>query len=608
MKVTNRLALAVILIAFLACSCGEETRPINLIIIGLDTVRADHLGCYGYHRQTSPSIDRLASEGALFEYAISHSPWTLPSFATVFTSLYPTQHGAGFMQTTMGRSFPTLASILTANGYSTGAIINTAALSTAFGIERGFTHYEVVPATAGRVADGTTHDALAWIDNQADTPFFIFVHYYDPHLSFSPPAPYDTLFDPGYTGEIGNAFDPDFLMVDRKSGFPRMNALSESDRRHIEALYDGEIAFADRAIGDLIDGLQTRGLRDRTLIVFLSDHGEEFFDHGGFAHGHTLYEELLRVPLIFSLRDCIPAGVRVPGMVRLVDIMPTVLSLLGIDNDARMEGRNLEGLFGAGAETLPSARDALLSREAFAEGMLFGPEQKSITSFPYKLIRHMPTGDEMLFNLDDDPAESLDLTADGDGGEAPGRKTDEHIALQQLLYGTLFRASDTWYIQIDPAGPGHMLDITITAGREPAPVEITLYKAFDAAGNLLRDGEVGLCRESKSSIRLAGLSLDDKFMLAFKAEPPGVPVEFNIIVDGEPANARTYVGESAEPPAEMPFTRRGGGGRKALGKPPSHPDPPYFLVWHSGEGYEDRRPLKMGRDTQRELRSIGYIQ
>jgi arylsulfatase A-like enzyme len=605
----KRIISLIVLTTALLYSCGKERPRINLVIIGLDTARADHLGCYGYERRTSPAIDRLASEGTLFEYALSHSPWTLPSFATVFTSLYPTQHGAGFLRSTMGSGFPTLASILADHGYSTGAIINTAALSPAFEIDRGFAYYDVVQMSTRRIADGTTQDALAWIDAQGGDPFFLFVHYYDPHLPFSPPAPYDTLFDPDYAGALGNSFTAEFLATDRMNGFERMNALAERDKQHIVALYDGEIAFADRAVGDLIDGLEVRELRQHTLVVFLSDHGEEFFDHGGFAHGHTLYEELLRVPLVFSLRDGIPSGARVPGMVRLVDVMPTVLSLLGIDNDEHMEGRNLGGLFRGGAAAGPPAADALLSHEGFAEALLFGPEQKSVAAFPYKLIRHMSTGREALFNLDEDPGERVDLAGCGHGASPLAVTPDERRELRQLLYGTINRASDTWYVQIDCGGAGHMLDITITAGGATPAAEITLLKAFGPGGRLLEDGQVGICRETESCFRLTGRSLDGALRLAFKSEPPRAPVEFDFMVNGEPAAGMTHVGGAASSPGKMPFTARGGhAGRKALGKPETHPGPPYFLVWHSGQDYQRERPLRLGKDIQQELRSLGYVQ
>jgi len=601
----TKIIPAIILVAALSLSCGREPAPLNVVFIGLDTVRSDHLGCYGYGRDTSPAIDRLASEGTLFEYAVSHSPWTLPSFASAFTSLYPTQHGAGFLRSSMGRRFPTLGTVLTNNGYATGAIVNTAALNPVFGIDRGFAHYDVTPITAGRVADGTTRAALEWIDAQGESPFFIFVHYYDPHLPFTPPAPYDTIFDPEYAGPLGNSFDPEFLMTDRMKGFARMNAFPGRDKEHIVALYDGEIAFADQAIGDLLEGLDSRGLRENSVVVFMSDHGEEFFDHGGFAHGHTLYEELLRVPLIFRLPGRIPDGARVPGMVRLIDIMPTLLSLLGIDADASMEGRDLGALFRGEAAAEPAPAGALLKQEALSEALLYGPEQKSITAFPYKLIMNMASRTEMLFNLDRDAAEAENLIAP----EAAAAVPVEYHDLGERLYGTLLRASDTWYVQVEPGGAGHMLEMTVTAGGAQSQGEITLHKIFGSSGRFLQDSQIGLSRESASHLRLVGFSLDDSFILAFKVEPVRAFVEFDLRIDGKPATGITYVGEGMSHPDEMPFERRGGRiGAGAQGKPASHPGAPYFMVWHAGQDCQGRRPVKLDRDVKQELRSLGYIQ
>ncbi len=601
----KKVMLTMLLAAALSIFCGREPRPLNVVFIGLDTVRPDHLGCYGYVRDTSPAIDGLASGGTLFEYAVSHSPWTLPSFASAFTSLYPTQHGAGFIESAMGRQFPTLGTILTGRGYSTGAIVNTAALNAVFGIDRGFGHYDVVPISAGRAADGTTRDALAWIDAQGKSPFFVFVHYYDPHLPYSPPAPYDTVFDPDYAGALGNVFDPEFLPVDRANGFKRMNSFSACDREHIVALYDGEIAFADKAIGDLLDGLDARGLGENTVVVFMSDHGEEFFDHGGFAHGHTLYEELLRVPLVFRLPGLIPAGARVPGMVRIVDIMPTLLSLLGIDADADMEGRDLSPLFRGEALAGPARPGALLTDQAFSEALLYGPEQKGITAFPYKLIKHIESGSDMFFDLDSDPAELENLITPDAGSALPL----EYSVLSEQLHGTLFRASDTWYIQVEPGGAGHMLEMTVTAGAARGQAEITLYSVFGSAGRFLEDSQIGLSRETGSSLRLVGLSLDDNFILAFKVEPPRAVVEFDLSMDGKPATGMTYIGEVMSHPDEMPFERKGGrAGEKARGKPGSHPGKPCFLVWHAGQDNVSRRPVNLDRDIKKELRSLGYIQ
>jgi hypothetical protein len=405
------------------------------------------------------------------------------------------------------------------------------------------------------------------------------------------------MFDGEYAGELGSSFDPEFLPTDRMAGFERMNALPERDKEHIVALYDGEIAFADGAIGDLVDGLSERGLDENTLIVFMSDHGEEFFDHGGFAHGHTLYEELLRVPLILRLPGRVPAGKRVPVMVRLIDLMPTILKIAGVETDAHMEGRDLGPLLSGESAPGPAAGEALLADEVFSEALLYGPEQKSVTAFPYKLIRHMESGAEMLFDLAEDPDETDNLA---------GSDMGAHERLGQHLFGTLFRISGTWYVQVDPGGAGHLLDVTVDAGKSTTLGEITLHRVFDTGGQFLGDGQIGLSLEAPSRLRLVGLSLDKSFIVAFKVSPPRSAVEFNFLLNGEPATDLTFIGEELTSPDEMPFARKGA--RKKLGKPTTHPGAPCFLVWHAGQNRKGRRPVELDSDVKKELRSLGYIQ
>jgi membrane-anchored protein YejM (alkaline phosphatase superfamily) len=201
----GRVGVFVLVAALLSCAAARK--PPNILLIGIDTLRADHLGCYGYSTATSPSIDRLAGEGVRFESAISSSPWTLPSFATAFTSLYPSQHGAGSLQTRLHTVFPTLALLLLKNGYSTAGIANNSTIGPEFGMDRGFESYDLLPPVRECDASRTTSDALQWLDANKEEQFFLFVHYFDPHLPYAPPAPYDTLFDGGYAGPISSEFE-----------------------------------------------------------------------------------------------------------------------------------------------------------------------------------------------------------------------------------------------------------------------------------------------------------------------------------------------------------------------------------------------------------------
>jgi arylsulfatase A-like enzyme len=593
----------------LSISCGSEYRQINLLVIGIDTLRRDHLGCYGYDRPTSPNIDRLAEGGTLFEDAVSQSPWTLPSFATVFTSLYPTQHGAGFLEPGAGQygnrmrtAFPPMAMILLKQGYSTGAIINGPALAPDFGVDRGFEYYDTTPRWDTRDADVVTEDALDWIDQNRDNPFFIFVHYFDPHVTYGPPAPYDTIFDPDYSGRLGNSFDrgtyirmQDALSIE---GDPR----AEADWNHVRALYDGEILFTDYAVGELLKGLDERGLRDNTLIILLSDHGEEFFDHKGFEHGHTLYDELIKIPLIFSLPGVVPKGVRIEKQVRLLDVLPTSLDILGMTQTTHMEGSSLWPLMTGDADVTDTKVAALPQQFAFSESMLYGTEKKSITAYPWKLIYDTVSEDQMLFNLAHDPGEHDDLS---------GRHVETEEVFEEVLIKTLFGLSETWYVEMDAGGQTHIFDIQLSVPLKPMAGSFKMHRFFDSDGRLVDSDRLRLEETSnhmKRSLTLEGLETKGKITLALKVGPKQVPLTFDLRIDGEHALHKTLMGENLTSPENIPFTKRAKRRDPAKGMPASRPQPPYFVVWHSGQDYEIDTPVELGDDTKQQLRALGYIQ
>ncbi len=598
MKTLLILALLAALLAFI--SCGGRDEPLNVIIIGVDTLRPDHLGCYGYHRDTSPAADGLAADGVLFENVISQSPWTSPSFASVFTSLYPTQTGLVSVGTSMRETFPTLGTILKDHGYATGAIINASVLKPEFGTARGFDYYYVTPRT-GRLADGTTRDALAWIDSVPGQPFFLFAHYYDPHEPYAPPAPYDTIFEEDYSGAIGSTFVlHDHFPDVRGMNFGPLAALSDDDWNHIRTLYDGEIRFTDRAVADLLDGLRERGLADRTLIVFLSDHGEEFYEHEGFGHGHELYGEVIRVPLILRLPKVLPRSVRVKMQVRLIDVMPTVLEILGIENREHMEGVSLLALLEGGTGPAPAGERMLASGAAYTEGMLRGPEKKSVTAHPWKLIYNVDTREEMLFNLGRDPRENENLIA---------RETGPGEAFEKLLFNAMFDISGTWYIEMNGGGEPHRFDIGLTSERELTVGRIYLYKAVDTGGRVHDIEHLVTPGRPVQELRIEGLSVTDRLTLAVKARPDNLPVNFDLAIDGVPAVGETYLGPSLGNLGHMPFTQKASKPNlKSRGVPEERPSPPYFLVWLSEGQYRGETAIEMNEETRKELRAIGYIQ
>jgi len=312
----------------------------NVILICLDTLRADHLGCYGYPRKTSPNIDSLTADSSIFFNAYASSPWTLPSHVSLFTSLSGVQHQVYYHDDKMDPSLVTLAEILRKNQFFCPAFTGGGFVSPEYGFSKGF---DVYYTGEGGVyyhnsAQLVYQIVSRWLERNGDKNFFIFIHTYQPHDPYACPYPYKTMFldeKPkwrhldlsGYLGGKGEIY----------------RELPEKECQNIIGLYDGEIRYSDeRLIKRLLEKLKEMNLYDQTMVIFTSDHGEEFYDHGSWLHGQNLYDESLKVPLIIKFPESRFAGKRVESVVRLIDIMPTILDELGIDfSDYELEGKSL---------------------------------------------------------------------------------------------------------------------------------------------------------------------------------------------------------------------------------------------------------------------------
>jgi arylsulfatase A-like enzyme len=315
---------------------GARKRLPNVVLVSVDTLRADHLGCYGYAPPTTPAIDRFRQDAVLFAEAISQAPSTLPSHASIFTSLVPQHHGAAL---TKGRPLPraavTLAEVLRDQGYATRAVASGAQLAAVYGLGQGFQVYrEVTPWTR---FEEVVRRGLDLADRTRE-PFFLFLHTYEVHHPYTPDAERLARFDAGYAGEL-----PDHIPVAMLAAISEeRQRIGADDLRHIVATYDAEISSMDAAFGALVEGLQERGLYEDSLIVLTSDHGEEFGEHGSVGwHAHTLFDELLRVPLLVKLPAREHAGGQVASAVRSIDIAPTVLAVAGLPAPAQFSGRSL---------------------------------------------------------------------------------------------------------------------------------------------------------------------------------------------------------------------------------------------------------------------------
>jgi len=296
-------AAALAVVALAGCRSGVATRP-NLLLITLDTTRADHLGAYGDRRARTPNIDRLAASGVLFERAITAAPLTLPAHVSLLTGRYPFDHGVrNNGNFALGDRVPTIAGALHAAGYRTAAFVSAFVLDRRYGLARGFDRYDDRFELERRGAD-TTAAASAWLGETAgdSRPFFVWLHLYDPHDPYDPPAPYRTAF---------------------------------ADR-----LYDGEIAYDDDVIGTVLERLRGLGVDRTTIVAVAGDHGESLGEHGEATHGLFVYESAIRIPMIISGAE-VPNGRRISALVRGIDLAPTLLDLLRVPPLDGAQGRSL---------------------------------------------------------------------------------------------------------------------------------------------------------------------------------------------------------------------------------------------------------------------------
>jgi arylsulfatase A-like enzyme len=406
----------------------------NVVLISIDTLRSDQLGSYGNRLGLTPHLDQLAAGGVMFEEAITAAPWTLPAMASVFTGLDPHHHGAGAITNRhdpLGRSAVppgswTLATSLHDRGYRTHAIVTNPYLALRYGFGPGFDGYENLTVesevflvtretTAGRllawlrpdlvIADrGETVSARAvrWLGTVgSERPFFLWLHYIDPHPPYSRAGETghksfrgDSLFGAAAIEPALTLTSPDVARL--RSGEIRLNA---EEQDVVRALYRAEVARVDAAVGDVLGALERRGLAAETLVVCLSDHGEEFWEHGGVEHGHTVYDELVRVPLLVRWPGHVPAGARAGGVVRLTDVAPTILDLLGLPAPAAQDGSSLVPLLRG---------EAVAPRAALVENLLFAEERRALRTHDRKYIR-WANGKEEVYDLAADPLERRDL-------------------------------------------------------------------------------------------------------------------------------------------------------------------------------------------------------
>jgi arylsulfatase A-like enzyme len=359
----------------------------NIVLVSVDTLRADHTGFHGYQRPTTPNMDGLAGRAVVFENAISQSAWTRPAHASMFTGLYPSEHG----MIAVGRNValdprqPMIASVLRANGYATAAFTGGGNMSAHFGFDAGFDEFR----SPGRRFENSLADLETWLDSVGERPFFLFVHGYDAHRPYRP-LPVDRK-------AVGVSPTPPTIGMKRACRTGR----SPVDVADHLGEYDAAIHRGDRAIGRLLEALEQRGRMDDTVVVVTSDHGEEFLEHGGCFHIRSLHREIVHVPLVYYVPGVDPA--RVPALVPAsVSIAPTILDIVGVGKRLR-EGPSLAPYID-GRKT-PDFDYVVSETFARYRGGRYG-HVRSLTGERDKVIRRTLDGREEYYDLASDPGET----------------------------------------------------------------------------------------------------------------------------------------------------------------------------------------------------------
>lgn len=371
-KLLYVIALVVLTsLVFTSFSCSKrkpKPKIQRVVLISLDTCRADYLSCYRYPKNTTPNIDELATEGFLFENVLAQVPITLPSHCSIMTGTIPPSHGVHNNFQKLPEDSHTLAEIFSEAGYVTGGVAGAFVLDSSFGFAQGFDSYtDDFPESpnahsfAERMADEVSQYGCEWLEKHKDEKFFLFLHYYDPHIPYRPPE-----------------------------------AFAE---RFADNLYAGEIAFTDECVGQILSKLKELGLYESTLIVVTGDHGEMLGEHGENTHGYLIYQSAIHVPLIFKIPQK-QEGIRISHVAGLTDIFPTILALVGISNESEIDGHDLSGFF---EETnAKQTKQRFLYCESFTPTTYHCNPLLGLIDWPWKYIY---TTRPELYNCAEDPQE-----------------------------------------------------------------------------------------------------------------------------------------------------------------------------------------------------------
>ena len=579
----RRLALPVFA---LACGCAEPEAPRpDVLVFLVDTLRADHLSTYGYERAT-PAIDAFARDAVVFERAYSPTTWTRPATASLLAGVMPAQHGAVRLHHRVAERVRFLSQDLQELGYATAAVIGNANVWAKWGFDRGFDQFVELPAQA-RDAKQAVDAALEILEQRDRAPLFLYVHTIGPHEPYEPPAQ----FAPEGSGPV---IDP--IRID-----------AETPARTIAATvaaYDGEIAYHDAEFGRFVEHLRALDVYDSALIVLLSDHGQEHGEHGGGSHGHTLFEELVRVPLLVKLPGNRHAGRRVGALASLLDVYPTVLAELHLQAPKALKGVPLEQVMRSEDDDralffdleLMRRKELRKKRDRSRESVTY--VKRAMLSDDYKLIESTsPLPETRLYFLADDPGEQRDLAA---------QQTERAAEMSGALRRALLSMQEGFRVEIVlPLHSGRGINDVdvrlVTTGRF---VELRRFHLEDADEVAVsEDGTVMLLNCSN---RVGpGRTGADAEHVTFRLDPPDADVRVETaVIDGAPFPL--FLG-SGRTPAEEPD--------RAF-----QMDTPEILaldldaaalnqpgVYLTSVPSAVRETIEMDEETREELRALGYL-
>jgi arylsulfatase A-like enzyme len=585
-KRCHRLTLASCLflaIACLTCSTTEDSHRPNVVLVIVDALRPDHLGCYGYHRATSPVMDSLADSGILFEDAVAQAPWTKTSFSSFLTSLYPFQHGVVGWESVMPDSIVTLQEVLGSGGYTTIAVVNMLGITDRFEVLKGFDEVSAA-AKYKRNAAQTTADAVELM-RSVPQPFFALVHYFDVHWPYRPPIRYVDMIQQGV------AVDP---FGEGRVGSRVGERPSDAAIERAELLYDSCIRFSDDGIGGIVGFLEETGIRERTLIIITADHGEAFWEHGFGSHGHSTHQEEIRVPLIFNCPGVYGKPSRVTDPVALVDLVPTIVELAGVSDDHHREGRNLDLLIREGRSERSLSESFLPADLELSESTLAkSPGSKCIRSARWKLMLEPATSLVRLYDLEHDPGELESVWG------RVGTIGDSLLAHAWRVPGSRVNG---WRLGFtgDGSGPAYEVDVQMEDG-----ARLILLERLVAGGDLSIDID-----EDSSSFHVSVVPLKQQILL-FDIDPQDAGIRVKIAGGREvTAAVQSGVGEALPMDTALRLTPD-----RAMGLPEAFDagrtleEEGAYLWWLPGGKTGKAAPAtELTPEEKQRLRALGYIQ